>query len=67
MKISATIHLWSAPGMDTKRGLVLLVVSDAMISFTRPVRANLETRAQTRHIFTYFKCGAMQVQRIAII
>ena len=68
MKISATIHFWSAPGMDTEHGvlLVLLVDSDAMISFTRPVRANLETRAQTRHIFTYFKCGAMQVQGIAI-
>lgn len=64
MKISATTHFWSAPGMDAKRRvvLVLLVVSDAMISLPRPVMADLESRAQTRHIFTYFKYGSMQVQ-----
>ena len=67
MKISATIHFWSALRMDSERGLVLvllvlLVVSAAMISLPRPVMADLETRAQTRHISTYFKYGSMQVQ-----
>ena len=42
MKISATIHFEPAPGMDTKHGvmLVLLVVSDAMISVPGPAMAD---------------------------
>ena len=68
MKISTTIHFWSAPGMDTEHRvlLLLLVVSDVMISLPRPVMADLGTRDQTRHIFIYFKYGSMQAQGIAV-